>query len=162
MAAATFVIAFAATSALGLRVNASPSLPLGLYQATSTNSGLVEFCPDEPAASVAIKRGYRQGGSCPDGAAPLLKPIVAQAGDVVRLSENGIEVNEHHLPNTAPLSADTAARPLVHWPYGTYLVKAGELWVASTYNARSFDSRYFGPIRESVIRSRVRPVLVLK
>src|SRR5438477_66265 len=75
----------------GIRINASPSLPIGLYS-TSTNpgAGLIEFCPAEPFASLASSRGYRDRGTCPDGATPLMKPIVAQAGDTVDLSGQGI------------------------------------------------------------------------
>src|SRR5262245_43104196 len=79
---------------LGVRVNASPSLPIGLYITTpDSHSSLVEFCPDEPAASLGISRGYRTPGSCPDGATPLLKPVVAVTGDVVEVSPKGLAVN---------------------------------------------------------------------
>src|SRR5690348_398812 len=55
----------------GIRINTSPSLPIGLYS-TSTNpgDGLIEFCPAEPFASLASSRGYRHRGTCPDGATP--------------------------------------------------------------------------------------------
>lgn len=144
----------------GIRINMSPSLPLGLYRVTSdVEESLVEFCPTEPFASLAIERGYRNQGTCPDRAAPLLKPIVARAGDVVNLSKRGIEVNGRLLPNTAPLAMDTKGRPLVHWRFRLVTVQAGELWVASSYNKRSFDSRYFGPVPVSSVREQLRPLL---
>ena len=69
---------------VGLRINASPSLPLGLYITSSgPAANLGEFCPAEPFASFAIMRGYRNAGVCRDGATPLMKPVVARAGDVV-------------------------------------------------------------------------------
>ena len=49
-----------------------------------------------------------------------MKPIVAQAGDTVDLSGQGIAVNGKLLPNTAPLRADTHGRPLVAWTFGRY------------------------------------------
>src|SRR5689334_4135052 len=68
----------------GVRVNASSSLPIGLYRTTSDKSArLIEFCPAEPFASMSASRGYRKKGNCPDGAEPLLKPIVAVPGDIV-------------------------------------------------------------------------------
>ena len=76
----------------GLRFNLSPSLPAGIYATTRAPAGLIEFCPEEPYASLAVERGYRDGGTCPDGAMPLLKPIVAKAGDVVDVSARGIAV----------------------------------------------------------------------
>ena len=73
---------FQISASLGLRINTSPSLPVGLYVVTAdSGSELVEFCPPEPYARLAIIRGYREAGNCPDGAAPLLKPVVGFACD---------------------------------------------------------------------------------
>jgi conjugative transfer signal peptidase TraF len=147
---------------VGLRINASPSLPLGLYVTTSKpGANLVEFCPAEPFASLALSRGYRDPGACRDGGAPLLKPVVARAGDLVDVSAAGIAVNGRLLPNTAPLHTDTKDRPLTSWAPGRYIAQPGFVWVASSYNPRSFDSRYFGPVAISSIRAHVRPLLTL-
>lgn len=146
--------------ALGIRINASPSLPLGLYIVTrNPKASLVEFCPAEPYGSFAAARGYRTQGSCPDGATPLMKPVVARAGDLVQVSEQGLSVNGRLLPNTAPRGTDTMGRPMRPWPAGSYRVMPGTLWVASTYNPRSFDSRYFGPVPVTCINAHVRPLL---
>jgi conjugative transfer signal peptidase TraF len=146
---------------LGLRINTSPSLPMGLYITADSDANLVEFCPVEPFATLAIVRGYRDSGICPDGAAPLLKPVVAKPGDVVELSARGISVNGALLSNTAPLSKDTKGRPLEPWRFGRYLVAFGTVWVASSYHPRSFDSRYFGPISTVAIRERLKGFLTL-
>jgi conjugative transfer signal peptidase TraF len=144
----------------GVRINASSSLPVGLYLVTRrSDANLVEFCPTEPFARLAIARGYRDAGSCPDGGAPLLKPVVARAGDIVELSPVGIAVNGRLLPNTEPLTRDTKKRPLMPWPEGRYIVGPDSIWVASSFNARSFDSRYFGPIPVRSIRAHVRALL---
>src|SRR5262249_16073610 len=87
----------------GIRFNLSPSLPAGLYISTKAPARLIEFCPAEPYAALAIQRGYRDDGACPDGAMPLLKPIVAEAGDAVDVSVIGIAVNGSLLRNSAPL-----------------------------------------------------------
>lgn len=153
---------FLAFGFLGIRFNSSPSMPVGLYIVTTDDhANLVEFCPSEPFASLSIVRGYRDEGVCADGAAPLLKPVVARAGDVVELSSAGISVNGRLLPNTAPLSKDSNGRQLQPWGFGRYLVKSGTVWVASSYHPRSFDSRYFGPVETSAIRHRLRPFLTL-
>ncbi len=147
---------------LGLRINTSPSLPVGLYITSADhNANLVEFCPAEPFATLAIVRGYRDPGACQDGAAPLLKPVVAKSGDEVELSPRGISVNGALLPNTAPISKDTKGRPLEAWHLGRYLVAPETVWVASSYHPRSFDSRYFGPLSTAAIRSRLKPFLTL-
>ena len=151
---------FQVSASLGLRINTSPSLPVGLYVTTAdAGSELVEFCPPEPYARLAIIRGYRDAGSCPEGAAPLLKPVVGKAGDVVEVSQQGLIVNGHCLANTAAVPADTKGRPLNSWPSGRYEVRPGSVWVASSYHPRSFDSRYFGPISTSAIRDYLRPLV---
>lgn len=145
---------------LGVKINASPSLPIGLYiRSSDPNVNLIEFCPSEPYASFAAARGYRSQGNCPDGASPLMKPVIARAGDVVGVSNRGISVNGRLIPNTAPKRADTQGRPITPWPFGTYVTANGAVWVASSYNRRSFDSRYFGPIPTNSIRTRLRPLL---
>jgi type IV secretory pathway protease TraF len=51
----------------GIRINYSPSLPVGLYLVTADpDAHLIEFCPTGPFAQLAITRGYRGVGSCPD------------------------------------------------------------------------------------------------
>jgi conjugative transfer signal peptidase TraF len=152
------VLTFQVCGWLGLRINFSPSLPSGLYITTPAGT-LIEFCPSEPYASLALQRGYRSSGACPDGGAPLLKPVVATAGDQVAFTSRGLMVNGAPLKNTAPLTVDTKGRPLQHWQFGQSRVVSGTVWVASSYNARSFDSRYFGPVVESAVRSRLRSFL---
>jgi conjugative transfer signal peptidase TraF len=148
----------------GLRLNDSSSMPTGLYIRTSSesNASLVVFCPADLFARLSVDRGYRSRGNCPDGAEPLAKPIVARAGDIVELSAAGMVVNGRLLQNTPPLATDTAGRPLPHWRFGRYVVAAGAVWVASSYNSRSFDSRYFGPVDASQVREHVRPLLTAR
>jgi len=147
----------------GVRVNTSSSLPLGLYIRTDqSGTRLIEFCPSEPYASLSRDRGYRvRGFTCPDRAVPLLKPVVARAGDIVKVSPAGIAVNGRLLPNTAPLPRDAEHRPLQAWPSGIYRVHPGTVWVASTYSRGSYDSRYIGPVEEKSIRGRLKPLWLL-
>jgi len=159
----TLALALVAACA-GLRLNDSPSMPTGLYVRTSSafSASLVVFCPAEPFARLSVERGYRSRGNCPDSAEPLAKPIAARPGDGVELSVAGMVVNGRLLPNTAPLLKDSAGRPMTHWPFGRYVVAAGTVWVASSYSARSFDSRYFGPVNAGQVREHVRPLLTAR
>ena len=150
----------AAFELAGVRVNASASLPIGLYRTTSDIAArLVEFCPSEPYANLSANRAYRGKGNCPDGAEPLMKPIVAVPGDVVEVSPQGVAVNGRFLQNSAPRAFDTKNGILQHWPFGAYRVSPGTAWVISSFNARSFDSRYFGPIPTGAIRHHLRPLI---
>jgi conjugative transfer signal peptidase TraF len=149
--------AYALFRIAGLRINASASLPVGLY-IVSAAGRLVEFCPDDQGLSA--RRGYRAKGICPDGATPLLKPVIGKAGDEIVLSSAGMAVNGKLLPHTAPLDRDSVGRPLIHWPFSRYTAAPGTLWLASSYNPRSYDSRYLGPIQVSAVRARLRPLIV--
>jgi conjugative transfer signal peptidase TraF len=156
LALSPVLVTFAMFDAADLRINTSASLPVGLYMVSSTGT-FVEFCPDDHGLSA--ERHYRARGACPDGAAPLLKPVIGSPAGEVFVSPAGIAVNGNLLPHTAPLDHDSEGRPLKHWPFGRYATATGILWVASSYNLRSYDSRYLGPIRESAVRARLRPLI---
>lgn len=91
---------FALFSGADLRINTSASLPVGLY-IVSSNGTFVEFCPDDHGLSA--QRHYRARGACPDGAAPLLKPVIGSPADEVVVRPAGIAVNGKLLPHTAPV-----------------------------------------------------------
>lgn len=148
----------------GLRVNVTPSMPVGIYWATvSSRAALVEFCPEEPFASESRERHYRPHGVvCRDGGSPLVKPVVARSGDIVEVNEAGIAVNGNRLPATVTLAADREGRALTPWPHGDYVVAADELWVASPGKLGSYDSRYMGPIRKRQVLGGLVPLWVLE
>lgn len=147
----------------GLRINVTPSIPLGLYIRTGRAPvpGLVaEFCPSGMSATESERyRGF--GVACPDRSIPLLKPIVATFGDRVDFSPAGLSVNGRALANTAPRQIDSKGRYMRPWPAGTYTVETGKIVVASTFHPLSYDSRYLGPIPVGDVRSTLRPLWVL-
>lgn len=137
----------------GFRQNVTQSLPPGIYRLTDLKSDpLVSFCPTGVASVVTSTRGYRpKTWGCPDHHAPMLKPIAARPGDVVTVTHHQLYVNGVPLPNTQSFPADNRGNPLFQFPEGTYKVAPGTLWVISTYNVYSYDSRYFGPIDEKIV-----------
>src|SRR5260370_33159724 len=120
-------LALVSTCALfGIRFNVSESLPGLIYIVTSDNSSQgIEFCPVGSFAELSKERGYRRRGICPDGASPMLKPIIAHAGDTVEASANGIAVNGTLLHNTAPRSTDSRGRTLTPWRFGQSALAPG-------------------------------------
>lgn len=74
----------------GLRLNFTPSAPVGLWRVIDMPDELrrgviVSVCP--PTAAVVdhmLDGGFLARGSCPAGSMPLLKPIAAIAGDQTR------------------------------------------------------------------------------
>jgi len=134
----------------GIRLNiASNSLPPGLYRIVPAGKGSdLLVCPTGVAEKVSIEREYRvRSFGCGDGYAPLLKPIAARAGDTITLSQAGVAVNGKLLQNSKQYPKDGIGRPMPMVPFGTYAVLPGTVWVISSYNRFSFDSRYFGPVR---------------
>jgi conjugative transfer signal peptidase TraF len=151
----------AAVLALGLHINLSQSAPRGVYRAvagTPTRGAWVAACVRTEAAALARARGYLGRGSCAGGVRPVLKPVVAIAGDVVELGRDGVAVNGQRLPDSASADADSVGRALPHPVRGRHLVAPGELWLVSTRVPNSWDSRYLGPIMMSQVRAVARPI----
>lgn len=151
--------------AYGLRLNLTNSVPIGIYLISDTpGASLIDFCPPEPFGTLSRDRGYRELSpfGCPDGAKPLLKPIAARPGNTVSMSTSGITVDGKQIPHSAPLRSDTAGRPISAWPLGVYQVQNGTMWVASSFNSHSFDSRYFGPVPESAVLHHLRPLWIAR
>lgn len=74
ISAATTLGAYAFCAFNGIRINATSSLPVGLYVVTDSRAAtLVEFCPVGDASRISMMRGYRHSGTCPDGGAPLIE-----------------------------------------------------------------------------------------
>ena len=144
----------------GYLFNVTNSVPIGLYRITSNPSApFVTVCPTGIAERLTTQRNYRPvGHGCGDGYIPMLKPVAARPGDSVRDTGWFLYVNGHRLPNTQTFQYDGHHRPLPQLPHGIYTVKPGTVWLISTYNDYSFDSRYFGAVSDKEIRHHVRPV----
>lgn len=146
---------------LGLRVNLTSSIPIGLYRRSANNSSLrrgdiVLVCLRTALAGFAHARGYvPRGGRCPGGTAPVGKLVLALAGDTVTADANGLRVNGTPVPASRALERDGAGRPLPHVAAGQYRVPTGALWVIGS-SARSFDSRYFGSVDIGSVIARVQ------
>lgn len=158
--------ALAAAGAAGLRVNFTASMPRGVWQvrtgAPVARASVVVICPPDRAdIREAAERGYIAAGACPGGLEPLLKPVAAVAGDLVTVTPKVVAVNGQPIADTAPLAHDGAGRTLRPVPSGSYRVASGEVWVLSSHDPRSFDSRYFGPLPAAGVQGVARPVWVL-
>ena len=156
----------AMAGAVGLRFNGTASMPRGLWQvrtgAPVARASVVAICPPDRAdIREAAQRGYITAGSCPGGLEPLLKPVAAIAGDLVTVTPHAVAVNGQPIADTAPLARDEAGRALRPVSPGSYRVASGEVWVLSSHDPRSFDSRYFGPLPAAGVQGEARPLWVL-
>src|SRR5947199_10723659 len=73
--ASPFFLGLIAGWVFGIRLNLTPSLPLGLYiTSRSSNANLVDVCPQGNAAASSLSRQYRRARAFPPAGAPLPQP----------------------------------------------------------------------------------------
>lgn len=145
----------------GYRINLTPSEPLGLwrivplYRPAAVND-LVFICPPETAGMrEASARGYLRTGFCPGGVAPLIKAVIAVAGQHVEIGAS-VNVDGRVVASSGLAQRDGKGRPLS--PFGSGFVPGGHVFLHSSF-AGSYDSRYFGPIPASGILGLAQEVL---
>lgn len=122
---------------------------------------LVEACLPNAVARYGIERGYLASGACPNDAEPVIKLVGAIAGDRVDLSSSIIRVNGVALPGSTTLRRDSRGRLVQTLRPGTYETEATQIWLFGLHDARSWDSRYFGPIPRQSLIGAVDPVFTL-
>lgn len=147
----------------GLRVNLTPSYPLGLWRIEPLARDLtvgdrIFICPPQvPAFELARVRGYLGRGLCPGWFSPLIKTIVAVAGQHVVI-DGSIAIDGVRLAHSSVRSIDGAGRALA--PDAGGVVPSGQVFLHSDF-AGSYDSRYFGPIPAAGVLGLAQPLLVL-
>lgn len=164
IAVACFVLLYVVPQVTGLRINTTKSMPRGLYRVVGDGvhrGSVVSACLPEEAARLGGERHYLGPGTCAPGVEAVVKVAVALGGDLVEVDGEGVRVNGELLAASAPLTSDRGGRPLA--PHiGRWRLAPGEVWLHSSYEARSWDSRYYGPVGESDLLSVVVPVLTFR
>ena len=158
---ALFAAIVVAVHGAGLRIQHTPSLPMGLYRTidgTPDRGTIGMWCLPPATAAAGRALGYLAAGSCAAGTEPLGKIVLGVAGDTIRYGAAGVVLNGRAIPNTRPLARDSRRRPLAHVPFDTYVLRAGQVWLWSPFSSGSWDSRYFGPIGTSGLVSLVMPI----
>ena len=152
-----------AAVALDVRVNWTGSMPRGLYRIVAPRleiGSLVAVCLPRAVASVGREQGYLPPGGCPAGTSPIVKQVVAKPGDEVRLTAAATFVNGREIAGSGLQVEDSEGRPLAHQPFGITRLSGSEYWVSGLNRSHSWDSRYFGPVREDNILGSVMPLLI--
>jgi len=135
--------------------NWTGSLPIGCYlRSREPSDGYVVFqLTLEEKKEAAASRVELTGK-------PLMKTIVPlRPGEILQYSAEGFRVDGKLIPNSAPLPKNRYGDPMPHFPFGTYSFHRGELWAVSSFDPRSYDSRYFGPINGQQIIGYARPLV---
>ena len=109
-----------------------------------------------------MERHYLGAGSCPDGSEPVVKVLAAVAGDRVEVTADAVLVNGVRLPHSRPLDRDRGGRELLPFAAGEHRLEPGEVWLYSPYQERSWDSRYFGPVRIENVTTIVEPLVTFR
>jgi conjugative transfer signal peptidase TraF len=140
--------------------------PAGIYQMRPLSSfsrgELVAACLPAGIAHFAVSRAYLSVSpisECPDHAAPIGKLLLALPGDQVEIGPDFVAINGQRFAHSATLQRDSSGRTLPRMSAGPYRVPAGSLWLFGFNDPRSFDSRYYGPLPLSAIRSVAVPLL---
>lgn len=146
----------------GLRVNFTPSYPLGLWRIAPLARDVavgdrIFICPPPVATfGLARDRGYLGRGLCPGWLSPLIKTVVGVAGQHVVI-DGSIAVDGLRLAHSSVRPTDGKGRALT--PAAGGLVPDGKLFLFSEF-AGSYDSRYFGPIPAAGVLGLAQPLLV--
>lgn len=148
----------------GLRVNATASMPRGIYRlvpGAPERGDLVSLCLEKDFAILALDRGYLRHGSCPNGLEPLLKHVAGMPGDRLETSQNGIAINGRLWPQSRAVSRDGHDRPMPEARnVGSRTIPDGLALVLSDRHPGGFDSRYFGLVSIATLQ-KVEPVFLL-
>ncbi len=135
-----------------LIVNRTHSLPVGLYYWSDVPIKKGSIVLFKPLEQLGIERGYEAREL------PLLKRVVALAGDVVSVSSSGVSINGQLLANSAPLFHDEVGRPLAMTQLDHFRLGTDEAFLMGV-TPTSWDSRYFGPVALSRCSGSFVPVL---
>lgn len=161
VAAGLLGVLFAAGWIGGLRINTTPSERLGLWRIVPLTRSVLPgdtafVCPpDNTAMREARQRGYLRPGLCPGGFGPLIKTVIAVAGQRVDVTDR-VAIDGVTIPGSRIMERDAQGRSLLHDQSG--MVRPGEVYLHSDFIS-SWDSRYFGPVPVSGVLGLAQEVL---
>lgn len=155
---------FAAVYGAGLRINWTPSYPLGLWRIVPLNRSVhlgdrIFICPSETETfRQARARGYLRRGLCPGWFSPLIKTVAASSGQRVGIDRT-VAIDGRELPDSTLQRLDGSGRALT--PAAGGFVPPGMVFLHSPYRG-SYDSRYFGPVPAAGVLGLAEPVLTVE
>lgn len=166
------LLAAAAASALlinlactfgGFRINMTPSEPLGLWRILPLDrdpvvGDMVFVClPLSALVDEARARGYLRRGLCVSGYAPLIKTVVAVAGQQVEIGQT-VRIDGEEVPHSVLAGRDGVGRPLIS--ARGERIHSAHVFLHSPYPG-SWDSRYFGSVPVSSVLGLASEVLTI-
>ncbi|MCZ4292017.1 conjugative transfer signal peptidase TraF [Hoeflea alexandrii] len=155
------VALFVAAYGMGLRINLTPSYPLGIWRIEMLSRAIrvgdrIFICPPlTHEFRRARERGYLRRGFCPGWLSPLIKTVVALPGQSIEIGAS-VVIGGVNLPRSAVQPNDGSGRPIT--PYAGGAMPPGFLFLHSPFKG-SYDSRYFGPIPADGVLGLATPIL---
>ncbi|MGB8267564.1 MAG: S26 family signal peptidase [Candidatus Velthaea sp.] len=146
-----------------VRFNLTPSMPVGMYWATSPwqRGDTVAVCAPPAIVDEGLAKGYIPRfplGPCWRHTMPLVKVLAAIGGDAVGVSPRRISVNGATWPYSQRRYETISGEPITQWMNGYSRLAADRILVLGE-NPESWDSRVWGPIPSSSVRARWIPIL---
>lgn len=143
---------------LGIRINTTPSIPIGIYKVTDKlprKGDIVSFCPPNNSLFQEVKfRGWISKGFCDGELGIMMKIIVAEAGDVVSIDPSGVFINGERYPYSKQVPKLNLPVMELH----NYSLIDNEILTMTDKNPLSFDGRYYGVINKSAVEGVLKPI----
>lgn len=147
-------------NALNLWIIVSPSIPYGLYKKVEKypqKEDYILFCLEKDLAKLTADRKYVTTGNCAYQSAPIGKKVVATQGDLVKISDDGIEVNGRLLTDSKPSKYDNLKRRMPEFSMNRYL--DNDEFIVASAKENSYDSRYFGIVKGAQIKGVIETII---
>jgi type IV secretory pathway protease TraF len=137
----------AVVSTRWVRLNVSPSVPLGAYRLAAVRETLLRDTLVVLPVPASVRSFWPSW-------MPLLKPIAGLPGDQVCVLEGTLWIRDLAY---GPVLTASHGHPVPHVE-GCLVVQAGEVFLASQA-PHSLDSRYFGPIPVAALTAQATPLV---
>ncbi|MFZ7175074.1 conjugative transfer signal peptidase TraF [[Pasteurella] aerogenes] len=154
----TLFFIMSASYFVGIRINTTPSIPIGIYKVIDKNPSkgdIVSFCPPNTPLFQEVKlRGWVNKGFCDGELGTMMKILVAEAGDIISIEPSGVFINGDRYPYSKQV-------PKLNLPVMelyNYSLTDGEILTMTDNNPLSFDGRYYGILNKSAIKSVLTPI----
>lgn len=133
--------------------NASASVPLGYYRVLRTNdlnvSDIVLLHTPASVRELADQRRYLPKS------VPMIKYVAALSGDEVCAAGDEIRINGKIIARRKGF--DRLNRPLPTWS-GCRILASDEMFLLNSLAPESFDGRYFGVVKTTLVIGRLAPL----
>jgi conjugative transfer signal peptidase TraF len=157
----SLVVIFIVIRFFDITINYTRSMPFGIYIKRSGDIGrgdIISFCLSDKYKKIGLKNQYIEYGTACDGAEALIKKVIAVPVYTVLLKKDSLRVN-NQIYKYKTKQIDSSGRALLNYPRGKYKNIDG-YFVVGTNDENSWDSRYFGFVKNENIKNKLKPLII--